>query len=143
MSLSDSGRTMIYYYFESGGENSAAFNFAKMEEKMMRYKVDELHYERVRIFGKTGFFTNERIQRDSVPEGFYQYEVRHDDCCQGIPCEVAKGILVNFWGTLLMTEELLKWRNMGAFILWMTSGKMESEATVWMSFYEKKNRNKF
>lgn len=97
---------MIYYYFESGGENSAAFNFAKMEEKKMRYNADELSYERVQVFGKTAFFTNERIQRDSVPEGIYQYEVRHDDCCQGIPCEVAKGVLVNFWGTLLMTEEL-------------------------------------
>ena len=106
MSLSESGKRMIYYYFESGGENSAAFNFAKMEEKKMRYKADELHYERVRVFGKTGFFTNERIQRNSVREGLYQYEVRHDGCCQGIPCEVAKGILVNFWGTLLMTEEL-------------------------------------
>ena len=108
MSSSESGWTMIYYYFESGGENSAAFNFAKMEEKKMRYKADELSYERVQVFGKTGFFTNERIQRDSVPEGIYQYEVRHDDCCQGIPCEVAKGVLVNFWGTLLMTEELLE-----------------------------------
>ena len=99
---------MIYYYFESGGEDSAAFNFAKMEEKKMRYKADELSYERVQVFGKTAFFTNERIQRDSVPEGLCQYEVRHDDCCQGIPCEVAKGVLVNFWGTLLMTEELLE-----------------------------------
>lgn len=99
---------MVYYYFESGGEDSAAFNFEKVEEKKMRYKADELHYERVRVFGKTGFFTNERIQRDSVPEGLYQYEVRHDDCCQGIPCEVAKGVLVNLWGTLLMPEELLE-----------------------------------
>lgn len=72
----------------------------------MRYKADELSYERIRIFGVTGFFTNERIQRDSVPEGLYQYEVRHDDCCQGIPCEAAKGILVNFWGTLLTLSEL-------------------------------------
>lgn len=98
----------MIYYFESGGEYSAAFNFVKMEEKKMRYKADELSYERIQVFGKIGFFTNERTQRDSVPEGLYQYEVRHDDCCQGIPCEVAKRVLVNFWGTLLMTEELMK-----------------------------------
>ena len=72
----------------------------------MRYQANELKYERVRIFGKIGFFTNERIQNDSVPEGVFQYEVRHDDLCQGIPCEVAKGILVNFWGTLLTLTEL-------------------------------------
>ena len=72
----------------------------------MRYKANELKYERVRILGKIGFFTNERIQKDSVPERVFQYEVRHDDLCQGIPCEVAKGILVNFWGTLLTLTEL-------------------------------------
>lgn len=53
----------------------------------MRYKASELSYERVWVFGRTGFFTNERIQKDSVPEGVFQYEVRHDDLCQGIPCE--------------------------------------------------------
>lgn len=72
----------------------------------MKYQAEELNYERVRIFGKIGFFTNERIQNDSVPEGVFQYEVRHDDLCQGIPCEAAKGILVNFWGTLLTLSEL-------------------------------------
>ena len=72
----------------------------------MRYKANELKYERVRILGKIGFFTNERIQKDSVPERVFQYEVRHDDLCQGIPCEVAKGILVNFWGTILTREEM-------------------------------------
>lgn len=62
---------MIYYYFESGGENSAAFSFVIMEEKKMGYKADELSYERVQVFGKIAFFTNERIQKESVPEGLY------------------------------------------------------------------------
>ena len=51
-------------------------------------------------------FSCNRIERNSVPKGLYQYEVRHDDCCQGISCEGAKAILVNFWGTLLTRTEI-------------------------------------
>lgn len=38
----------------------------------MRSPAEELRYERVRILGKEAFFTCDRIQRDSVPEGLYQ-----------------------------------------------------------------------
>ena len=72
----------------------------------MRYPSDELYYEQVTVTGHTALYTNERIKRDTVPDGLYLYEVRHDDECQGIPCEIAKGILVNFWGSLLMHDEL-------------------------------------
>ena len=72
----------------------------------MRYPSDELYYEQVTVSGHTALFTNERIKRDTVPDGWYLYEVRHDDECQGIPCEIAKGILVNFWGSLLMHDKL-------------------------------------
>lgn len=72
----------------------------------MRYPSDELYYEQVTVSGHTALFTNERIKRDTVPDGWYLYEVRHDDECQGIPCEIAKGILVNFWGSLLMHDVL-------------------------------------
>lgn len=72
----------------------------------MRYPSDELYYEQVTVSGHTALFTNERIKRDTVPDGWYLYEVRHDDECQGIPCETAKGILVNFQGSLLMKDAL-------------------------------------
>ena len=72
----------------------------------MRYCADELHYERVRILEKEAFFTCDRIQEDSVPEGLYQYEVRHDDDGLGYPVQIARGILVNFYGSLLCREQL-------------------------------------
>ena len=72
----------------------------------MRYSAEELYYEQITIWGYKALFTNERIKRDTVPKGWYLYEVRHDDECQGIPCEIAKGILVNFWGSLLMHDQL-------------------------------------
>lgn len=75
-------------------------------EKQMRYHAKELRYDRVTIFGKEAFFACERIQRDSVPEGLYQYEVRHDDEGRGVPVQIARGILVNFYGSLLCRENL-------------------------------------
>ena len=44
----------------------------------MRYPSDELYYEQVTVSGHTALFTNERIKRDTVPDGWYLYEVRHD-----------------------------------------------------------------
>ena len=72
----------------------------------MTYSSDELYSEQVTVLGYTALFTNKRIKGDTVPDGWYLYEVRHDDECQGIPCEIDKGILVNFWGSLLMHDEL-------------------------------------
>ena len=72
----------------------------------MRYSGDGLYYEKVIVLGYQALFTNERIKRDTGPDGWYLYEVRHDDECKGIPCEIARGILVNFWGSLLMRDKL-------------------------------------
>lgn len=43
---------------------------------------------------------------DSVPAGLYAYDVRHDDDCRGIPCEIAPFIMVNHWGTIILAEPL-------------------------------------
>lgn len=72
----------------------------------MKYDVKELSYEKVKVFGQNALFTEDRIIRESVPHGFYLYEVRHDDDCQGNPVEVKKWIMVNFLGTLLLREPI-------------------------------------
>ena len=72
----------------------------------MRYRADELRYEQVTVLGREAIFTDLRVSRDSVPKGFSCYEVRHDDEGQGNPVEIAKGILVNFYGTLLVQGSL-------------------------------------
>lgn len=58
-------------------------------------------YELVTIFGHPVIFSNLRLDRSTVPNGLYMYEIRHDDDCQGDPVQVAKWIMVNFWGTIL------------------------------------------
>ena len=46
------------------------------------------------------------IKRDTVPDGLYAYDVRHDDECRGIPCEIAPFVMVNHWGTIILAEPL-------------------------------------
>ena len=95
----------------------------------MRYRADELYYEPVTVLGYKGIFTNDRIISETIPEGFYQYEVRHDDECLGIPCEVAKRVIVNFWGTLLTRKKLIKTEMNGCQVIgeneWIESGRKE------------------
>ena len=63
------------------------------------------HYEEITVCGKPALFTSIRIKRDTVPEGLYAYDVRHDDECRGIPCEIAPFIMVNHWGTIMQAAE--------------------------------------
>lgn len=46
-------------------------------------------YEEITVCGKPALFTSIRIRRDTIPDGLYAYDVRHDDECRGIPCEIA------------------------------------------------------
>ena len=46
-----------------------------------------------------GYFSNIRIDRKSVPEGWYVYDIRDCDS-DGEPCEIKNGyIMVNHFGT--------------------------------------------
>ena len=85
----------------------------------MRYHAEELRYERVRIFEKEAFFTCDRIQGDSVSEGLYQYGF-------GNPVQIAKGILVNFYGSLLCRDKLEDEETQGSIYL-------SEEDWCWMS----------
>lgn len=70
----------------------------------MRENAKEIKWEKVVVLGKEGLFADYRVDRDTVPEGYSMYEIRHDDDCQGEPVQIAKWVMVNFWGTLLVKE---------------------------------------
>jgi hypothetical protein len=63
-------------------------------------------FEEVTLLGRPALFTDLWIDRGSVPDGYHMYEIRHDDDCQGDAVQIAKGILVNFWGTAIMRDKL-------------------------------------
>lgn len=83
----------------------------------MRYDVKELQYEIVKVAETSALFTSNRVSRESLPEGVFLYEVRHDDECMGEPSEIAKGIMVNFWGSLLTVQQLKEVEENGYMII--------------------------
>lgn len=85
----------------------------------MTFNAMTEHYEEITVCGKPALFTSIRIKRDTVPDGLYTYDVRHDDECRGIPCEIAPFVMVNHWGTISLRN---RWncRTMGGDILTRT-----------------------
>ena len=51
----------------------------------MRVNAMTEQFEDVTVLGHPMIFTCLRVDRDTVPEGLYMYEVRHDDDQQGDP----------------------------------------------------------
>ena len=72
----------------------------------MLHNAAEERYERVVVLGKECLFTCLRIDRTTVPEGLYVYDVRHDDECQGDVCEIKPHVLVNHWGTIICLDPI-------------------------------------
>lgn len=58
-------------------------------------------FQKVSVCGIPCDFSDMRIDRSTVPEGRYQYEVADDDESQGEPTRVKHGVMVNFFGTLI------------------------------------------
>jgi hypothetical protein len=63
-------------------------------------------FDEVTLLGRPALFTDLRIERSTVPEGYHLYEVRHGDECQFDAVQVARGIMVNHCGTLIMRDKL-------------------------------------
>ncbi|MDD2957574.1 MAG: hypothetical protein PHR92_03505 [Lachnospiraceae bacterium] len=53
---------------------------------------------------KLVLFTNMRLDRDTVPEGLFCYDVRDSDNLDGSMAEVKPFVMVNHWGTILCRE---------------------------------------
>ena len=51
-------------------------------------------------------FTCDRMNRENIPPNLFCYDVRHDDECQGIACEVKPIVALNHWGTILSKVEI-------------------------------------
>lgn len=85
----------------------------------MPYRLDAMKevFEEVAVLGKPMLFTPCRIERGTVPQGLYMYEVRHDDDCRGDPVQIAKWVMVNHWGTLISSTPI-----------WLDSYKTENNA---------------
>ena len=45
----------------------------------MKLNANDETYEILEICGQTVLFTSARIDRETVPDGLYAYDLRHDD----------------------------------------------------------------
>ena len=54
----------------------------------MNYDAQKVTYQEVTIFDRPALFTECRIDRTTVPEGVYRYELRHGDADWGEPIEL-------------------------------------------------------
>lgn len=61
-------------------------------------------YEYIELFGKPGLFTNSRIDRDTVPDGWYAYDLRGSNDDPAEPVTVENSVAVNHAGTILTHE---------------------------------------
>ena len=73
---------------------------------MMLDDISRQRFEKILLYRRPVLFTPLRIRNDAVPEGIYKYEVRHDDECTGEIVQIAHGIMVNHWGTILSDHQL-------------------------------------
>lgn len=73
---------------------------------MARFDARELTWEWFEVLGKIGLFTALRVDRDTIPDDYYIYELRHADDDWGEPIEIGLGILVNFYGTFITKESI-------------------------------------
>lgn len=61
-------------------------------------------YQEMEVLGVKGLFTNLRVERDSLPEGFYKYSLREDD--EEYFSSVENDVLVNHSGDFICKSEL-------------------------------------
>lgn len=71
---------------------------------MKPMNANEADYEEFEILGREALFTNMRIDRNTLPDGLYAYDLR--DECNGEPNELKSFVLVNHWGTVVVKEPI-------------------------------------
>lgn len=72
---------------------------------MTRLDYTKESMQKVSVRGIPCEFNDMIIDRSTVPEGKYMYEVADDDS-DGEPARIRPGILVNFFGTIICDQKL-------------------------------------
>ena len=96
-----------------GDEIATVYGFPIQEENreiggmtdMEAIDVQKELFEEVGLFGRTGYFTELRVDKETVPEGMYCYELRYGDDNR-YPVSVEESVRVNYFGAVLFTEAL-------------------------------------
>ena len=71
---------------------------------MTGVNVQSEEYESFFILGPDALFTNARLDRTTIQDGLYAYDLR--DECDGNINELKDFVAVNHWGTVLVKEPI-------------------------------------
>ena len=63
-------------------------------------------FEHIELFGKPVLFTNARVDKATVPEGWYRYDIRGSDYDPGSFGTLEREVAVNHAGTILSPEKI-------------------------------------
>jgi hypothetical protein len=63
-------------------------------------------FEEVSILDKPAILTSVRIDRTTVPSGYYKYELCNDRLFRDDPIEIAQSVQFNHWGTIIMRDRI-------------------------------------
>nr|WP_325305158.1 LPD28 domain-containing protein [uncultured Dysosmobacter sp.] len=67
----------------------------------MKMNAMQEEYQTVELFGNPALYSNGRIDRSTVPEGWYAYDLRGSDYDPGDPVTIEDHVLVNHAATIL------------------------------------------
>lgn len=70
----------------------------------MLFDASKITYELLELFGKKVLYTLMRVDRATIPNGFYAYDLR--DSCNGVPCSVEHRVICNHFGTIITKEPI-------------------------------------
>ena len=73
---------------------------------MERMDAKNVTYEGIELFGKPAIYTDWRIDRNTVPKGFYAYDLCYSDDTWSYPTQIAEYILLHFFGTVIISEKV-------------------------------------
>ena len=71
-----------------------------------RYDALSQSYDSMEIFDQPVMFFCGRIDRSTVPDGMFMYEIRHSDEDWGEPIQLGKSILINHYGTIISSKPI-------------------------------------
>jgi hypothetical protein len=71
---------------------------------MSKYNAMEETYEPVNLFGKPALFTNLRLDRSTLPEGLYVYDIRSSS--KGRAAAIEPYVTIDHLGTVIASEAI-------------------------------------
>lgn len=78
---------------------------AEKEKNAMNMDAGNEIFELAEIDDREVLFTNVRIDRNTIPEGLYCYDIRESDGFSGVAATLENKVIVNHMGTVLSKEE--------------------------------------